>query len=517
MRIIPLGLATLAAIACACTAQSRGIPPEKLQQYTTPGYALVMSDGDEASLLATRLSQISSLLTTLAPELGASNGFPATIFVTPHHHWNKYFADGELDSGRLTQRFSYFVVLAGWRSGGGLRTAAYYEYAGLFMQTHYPGRLPLWYELGMANLAYGAALDSNGATIGLDPFDSPRMYGGTAFSFRSDLSRRLRKNRLRAAELLRLEDTSPAYADYDVAEQAEFQSWKLIHRAYVVDLDLGRQIHDYLGRVARFETPEDAAQKAFGKSLDEFDADMADYEKNSRSHFRQVQFSPAPVTTLSTPREIDSSRAVLMVARALVDSGSKPAKIARILEDAANSKSDYADLLALKMRVAIRERDDTTLGLLIKEAEAHIGQPRVARELALALYERVHEEVPGSGEDFPGRQAMRERALNLLAWRVIESPDDIEAVWSHAMLAAVLKRNLDVAQDGITRARERLPRSPDLALAAALVKDARGQGDSAVEDLMGIVRFTSNAELRLWAARHIDMKRREASLQGSQP
>jgi hypothetical protein len=48
-------------------------------------------------------------------------------------------------------------------------------------------------------------------------------------------------------------------------------------------------------------------------------------------------------------------------------------------------------------------------------------------------------------------------------------------------------------------------------LAAALVKGARGQGESPVEDLMGVVRFTANSELRLWAARHIDIMRHAAS------
>jgi len=503
MRRIPLGLVALAAIACAWSTPARELQAGKLRQYETPNYTLVTSKDDEASSLTTRLSQVESLLATVVPSVGPSNGLPVTIVVTPPHRWRKYFEDHEVDAGLLAHRFSYSVLLGGWRNGNALRKVAYYEYARLYMRAHYRGQLPLWYEVGLANLAYGASLEPDGATIGLDPFDSAREFGGATWAFRTDLYRRQRTSRLSTAELLRLDASSPAYANSGIAEQADFQSWMLVHRAYVTNLGLGRQIDDYLGRVALFETPEEAARQAFNKKLDEFDAEMADYERNSKAHLRQVHFKPAAPPLLSRLPDLEDRQSIVMVARALIDAGQKPARISEIIADGAKAGADLAGLLGLKMRVAINEKDDAAFGALIKEAERRIRQPRVARELALGLYERVHEDVPGAGADFPERQAMRERALQLLAPQVVGQPDDVEAVWSHAMLAAVLKRDLEVAQAAITRTRAHLPRNPDVALAAALLKNARGQWGTAVEELTDVVRYSPNSELRLWAAHQL--------------
>jgi thioredoxin-like negative regulator of GroEL len=87
----------------------------------------------------------------------------------------------------------------------------------------------------------------------------------------------------------------------------------------------------------------------------------------------------------------------------------------------------------------------------------------------------------------------------LLDRALAANPDDPEAAWAYATLAAGLKKDLDVAWQRLTPMFERLPRNPDIAHAAALLLEARGDPEAA-KFYQAVFRYAHSFEEKRWAA-----------------
>jgi hypothetical protein len=94
---------------------------------------------------------------------------------------------------------------------------------------------------------------------------------------------------------------------------------------------------------------------------------------------------------------------------------------------------------------------------------------------------------------------MRETAFGWLGASLAANPKDPEAAWAYGILAAQLKRELDPAMQYVRQAREQLPESAELAFSAALLHEARKEGNSMLLRLRDVARFTRSPEERRWA------------------
>jgi hypothetical protein len=97
------------------------------------------------------------------------------------------------------------------------------------------------------------------------------------------------------------------------------------------------------------------------------------------------------------------------------------------------------------------------------------------------------------------RADFAERSFELLDRALMSQPDDVEATWAYAVLAAHLKRDLPTAARRIANANALLPSNPYLAQAAALVYKAAGETTKARAAVQETLNFSKTPEITQWA------------------
>ena len=130
--------------------------------------------------------------------------------------------------------------------------------------------------------------------------------------------------------------------------------------------------------------------------------------------------------------------------------------------------------------------------------------PQVARGVGLALFERVRESKPGDPMSPADRERLSRRAFELLDRAVMSKPDDVEAIWGYAMLAAQLKQDLAIALRRLDSGLAIATYNADLAMAAALVYEALGEQKKMIPFLVVTARMTSRTDQRAWAINRVN-------------
>jgi hypothetical protein len=116
--------------------------------------------------------------------------------------------------------------------------------------------------------------------------------------------------------------------------------------------------------------------------------------------------------------------------------------------------------------------------------------------MGLALFDRVRDEAPANTLPQDQRMEYSRRALTLLDRTLTASPGDGEATWAYALLAARLGEDLGMALSRLEVARARVRDNSDLAMATALVHEARGDFEAMVPLLEEAARYADSAEKR---------------------
>ena len=92
----------------------------------------------------------------------------------------------------------------------------------------------------------------------------------------------------------------------------------------------------------------------------------------------------------------------------------------------------------------------------------------------------------------------------LLDRAVMSKPDDVEAIWGYAMLAAQLKQDLATALRRLDSGLAIASYNADLAMAAALVYEALGEQKKMIPFLVVTARMSSRTEQREWAINRVN-------------
>jgi hypothetical protein len=124
--------------------------------------------------------------------------------------------------------------------------------------------------------------------------------------------------------------------------------------------------------------------------------------------------------------------------------------------------------------------------------------------MGLALFERVREENPGDTLSAADRERLGRRAFELLDRAVMSQPDDIAAIWGHAMLAARFRQDLPNALQRLNRGLSLANNNADLAMATALVHEAKGEEKEMIPYLVVTARMTGITAQREWAITRVN-------------
>jgi hypothetical protein len=474
-------LGTLLAPSLATAAPRIG----NLRAYETPYYTLIVTDGIDAGKVAAHIANMEQTLARMLNREVRPTGNPTYIYVVSGPFWSRYLGPGRAFAGEFVpRRFSNYLMLDGGmaqRDRGQLRRRIYHEYTHFFLHTQFRGTHPLWFDEGLAEIMEWAEMRRYGTVLRL-----PKQRSDDGW--------------IPLPRLFELDKNSPEYLSADSTVRVHRQSWGIVHRGLIADRPFGARILKFLTALDRLDPIEDAARDSFGMSLAELDASMREYlgQKRSEQAFVPVGQRSPPIK-LGNGRKLSELEARLTIARAMLDTGLNSEVAREFVESAAELAPGSPEVAVLRLRVAVRDRDDAAIASLL--ASGPVTDVRFARDAGLALLELVRDNPLDEKLGDAGRAAMTDRALELL--RVVPGEEDAEADWAFALAAAQRGRGLEEALDRLERAHTRVPDNPDLAAATALVLEASGAPESMLPWLVSTYRFSADPAQRMWAAERV--------------
>jgi len=467
-----------------------------LKEFRTPQYTLYMESESAAEVLVEKLAALDRLLDKLVAHDPEVSNIPTTIYVVPHEHWKQSPLSECCASTLVTSRFSNFILIDGWQKGAGLRNSAYLQYTGVYLRSKFPGRYPYWYEIGLSDFMFTASIGRDEASIGFHPRE---LFIGPTLVFSDQTSR----VRIPIENALGLEYWSTGYATLPNTWMIDFQFWALVHRS-LFEPEFGVRTAAYLEQIDRLRPVARSIEAGFGVNPAQLDEEMDRYERRREFKWRRLTFDPAPPVKLSPVRNVSEGEALALIAGAVLQRDENHENVDKLIRAAELNSANPTSIRLLQLRRAAIDRDDISLTSSLASLESSLSDTRVARDVALALMEFLHEDKPTGASESHENHRLREVAFGLLEQSLQSRPQDPEAAWAYALLAAHLKRDLDSAATRLVASRTQMPRSPDLAAAAALLAEARDEASSVTPNLVEVLRFSRRKEQREWAAQKVD-------------
>jgi hypothetical protein len=394
-------------------------------------------------------------------------------YLQPGSEFNGDFAPG---------RFANFILLKDNRVWPDMRPRIYHQYTRRFLYTQSPGIHPLWFDVGLATLVEMTEFRVSTARVGIPPYDS--YYW------------------MPLDTLLRLDRSSPEYTIF-TTNRVHFESWALVHRGLIGEPEFGKQMFAYLRALDELKPIDEAVPESFGMNIDQLDRSLDKYAAKYLPVVT-VNLEPAPPVPQKAGNKMSELEMLELLADAMITSGSNPQHLRELVDAAYRLAPGSPTADVLRMRLAVRDRDDAALERLLQEIEPRMVDPKVARGVGLALFERVRADEDLKVMPAATREAFATRAFELLRDSVARRTDDVEAVWAYAMLAARQRRDLSASMLALYRVQRQLPDNADLAMAAALLHEARGETQDMIAALGETYRFSSSVDQRRWAKRRLE-------------
>jgi hypothetical protein len=485
MKLVQGAAALFAAmVALAASAAELDIPEFKSYEQLT--YTLITHDEYTASQIPGQTARIDAFLTRqLATPVHTPN-LPTTILVLPYDLSHRYFeVSDERQIDFVPARFANFLVLKHSRNSHEVRKELFHEYTHAFLRSQMKRYYPLWLDEGLATLIEASRFHYNEMEIGM-----PVRYSGTWIPLE---------------RLFQLDRNSPEYRSEMQAGAVYYGSWGLVHLAFIEDPAFNKQLFDFLAALNNFNSIEKAVPQSFGMSVQDLDLRIRRYvQQTNQEAFFQVKIPPVPEPKVPPGRNMSEAESLELLAEAQLAAGTRPERLAELIDAAHRKAPDSPRVIALRLRMAVRDRDDSALSRLVTEFEPRAPDPLVARAIGVALFERVRESMPGDSLSPADRERLGRRAFELLDRAVMSKPDDVEAIWGYAMLAARFKQDLPNALQRLNRGLTIATYNPDLAMATALVYEAQGEQKPMIPFLVVTARMTADTAQRQWAVNRVN-------------
>jgi hypothetical protein len=477
----------LAALAALFAVATNGREPnvEGFKAYAAPGYTIISREEDTARRIPTQIAMIDAVLAKVLNRGAAAAPAPTYVFVVPQNLWTHYLRPAiGVNEEFVAGRFANYLLINNCRCDStALQASVYNQYAHLYLRTQFGGVLPLWFETGVARVAK------------LTEFANSRAYLGMPFG--------LYQGWMPIDQLLRLEKTSPEYRSRATTLVVHDESWALAYRM-ISDPVFGAQAATFLQLLDELKPIEEAVQSGFGMSVGQLNKDLFLYTRGTAVKIVSVTVELPPPTTLKPGRDMSRLESFDLLADVMFASGSKRERVLGMINALQRIVPDSPQVRVLRMRLAARDREDPVIDWLLGELEPSLADPRVARGVGFALFERVHERRADDSLTAEKILVLQRRALELLDSALRAQPDDPEAAWAFGMLAASTKQQLGSALQRLLSASEIVPRNADLAMATALVYESWQQPEQMRSHLEDTARFARSAEQRRWARARLE-------------
>jgi hypothetical protein len=477
--------------------------------YTLPDLTVIARDPEDAKRVVAQMMATEAVLASMFKRPTLQNSTPTTVILLRSSEWRR-FIPGESANELMPQSFATYLLIPQDLADKRLREAASHQATHLFLRSQFTDFMPWWFEEGLAELMQSVDVAGQEAVIGHREYvfeELPRERDAskpTTPTFTNGSNEKVRVKWLPVSRLMRIEPNAPEFKTDEDADAIARESWLLVHRGLVAEPEFGRQMFKYLAAINSLEVAEEAITQSFG--MGEKELDRAAFKYSTRSDFQKttIQFVPPEIPVLGRGLELSDGAAFELIANLMLDSAASTARINEVISAAASRASpEFPDLTVLRMRLAARDRDDALLEKLYHSSAASLLDPAFARGAGLALFARIQAEARVTSLSGSSMVSLCERAFELLNRSLDAKPDDPAAVWAYGMLAASLKRNLDVAALRLAGAAKAMPLNADLSMAKAQVFEASGNKAQMLVELNNTASLSRSLQQRAFVLKRI--------------
>jgi Flp pilus assembly protein TadD len=454
-------VAAILAMGCATP-----IETSRWIRVTTAHFQLISGAGRSESIeIAQRLELLRAVLARVGLQANLEPRVPLLVYVFPDAEgFRRFQPPTDFDGFLLPRAHRNFLVA---HAGGGADpgAAVQHDYVHFVLRNGRATRYPAWYDEGLAEFLSTVSMQDGRVVIGRVPEDREKwlLYG-------SPMS--LRHIMITGDA----HDWSPRALNRYYA-----QSWVMMHYFHVADrvgFPMRRaQLMDYIARLNRGETPDDACRAAFETSFESLDAEFMSYLAKGLLPYLGVSLERLAIDlTVRTSPLPEPERLYLLgdLALALGEGGRAEAELWLRLAVQAQPENGRAHA-ALGRVLPGRAEADLHLSRALVLAE---NDPEVQRHYAEAMLARA---IAGDVDAMELIERSR-RAFR----RSIALDEGQVAAYAGLGRSYAVAPSLGDPADGLAAlatARERLPADPGIALDSARLEIEAGSVERAREIL----------------------------------
>jgi tetratricopeptide (TPR) repeat protein len=418
---------------------------------------------------------------------------PTRVFLVSPEDYREYFQPSAIVVGFFsdTSGMGNDIVMPANPGSQDAYPTVFHEYTHFIQRTQFPGEQPLWFEEGLAELFSTARFNDRGIelTVPKGRLDDLRILPW-----------------MPAETFFKLDRGSQAYRQHSMAAAFYAQSWVVMHYAFVGNPPFMREIDDYIARLTRRESPEAAAQGAFGRSLAELDAELRSYARQKT--FREVEIPAPPIASVSSAsvRKLSAGESARLLAELGIRLGSETRGVDELLKRALTEMPKDARSHAALSAVMTANGDRILARELLRAAHEHLTDEDPAPETALAIASAHWRlAVPATSmtdatvapdaldaTDVRVARESFEKALRL-------DPSNLQGAHGYAQTSFVLGDHLEEAAAALARAQAAAPASWLLAYDAALINERQGQPEAARAQWQSVLRLAHEGPTRAQA------------------
>ena len=340
-----------------------------LRAYDLPGYTIITHDDNTASKMVPSIAAVEQVLLNPSSRDIAPTGRPTHVYIVRLGLWRRYLQPADLFSGEFhATRFADYLMAANSGDRAEVRRSVMHLFTHRYMHTQYGGVYPLWFDEGLAELMSVAELRTSQVLLG------QVHLSGNAW---------IPLNRL-----LRIDRSAPEYLSMVSSGSLHAESWALVHQAFIgSEPALKEQMLAYLRDANDLMPVDDAVQKNFRMDVSQLNAKVMAYANDPSWRTDSVPFfTRIPTPELGAGREIPEDEALVMLATAMLDTGSRPDRVGEVIDSLEKQAPGSPAAWSLRMRMAARDRDDALLDQLWDLIEPKTQAPAVARDAGFALF-----------------------------------------------------------------------------------------------------------------------------------
>lgn len=250
-------------------------------------------------------------LGVLAPLTRGIPRMPTQMYALDAAEWRSFAPAPHVAGFFQPQAHANFIVFDRTPAGLKSREVVFHEYMHFVLQAGSDLSLPAWWDEGVAEVFSSLRERDGKIEFGLVP--AARKMDFAYFEL------------MPTSMLFAVDRDSPAYRQHGIAPMFYAQSWLSAHYMLIGNPARGRQMPAFLRELNAGTPIADAAQKAYGVSLDTLDAEIRAYRQKGRiGGFRLSFDKPLPDAKEVVIRPISEPVALARLAIAGLDVGRNP-------------------------------------------------------------------------------------------------------------------------------------------------------------------------------------------------